>query len=157
LEPHLTPLRIVTGVVVIYPAIQALRPVRLPFVVSLGLPGKPHQAEITRQEYLASTIAVMSISLGHLVCVGGTLLASPLIYAGAPGSPFVGGRTLFLFALRMSVPFLMVAFAFDKVLPRFNGALSTMRYSTTVAGAVMSVVGLLILSGNDSIFEQLVV
>ena len=66
----------------------------------------------------------MSISLGCLVCVGGTLLA---------------------------------ALAFDKMLPRFNAARSVLRYSSAVAGTVILVVGLLILSGNDSIFERLLV
>ena len=106
---------------------------------------------------MAAAIAGMSISLGCLVCVGGTLLAALLIYAGASGSPFVGGLTLFLFSLGMSIPFLLAALAFDKVLPRFNAARSVLRYSSAVAGTVMLVVGLLILSGNDSIFERLLV
>jgi cytochrome c-type biogenesis protein len=99
----------------------------------------------------------MSISLGCLVCVGGTLLASLLVYAGASGSPLTGGLTLLLFSIGMSIPFLLAAFAFDKVLPRFDRARSLIRYSAPVAGAVMMTVGLLILSGNDSVFERLVV
>ena len=83
----------------------------------------------------------MTISFGCLVCVGGTLLAVLLLYAGATSSPVSGGLTLFLFAVGMSLPFLLAAMAFDKVLPRFMGARRLVQYSTPVAGAVMLVLG----------------
>lgn len=156
LEPYLLPFRIVTGAVVIYLAIQTLGFFRMPFVIALRLPGRPHRVESPRRGYVAAAIAGMSISLGCLVCVGGTLLASLLIYAGTSSSPLVGGLTLFLFSVGMSLPFLLAALAFDKVLPRFRAMRSVLRYSTSVAGAVMLVLGLLILSGNDSVFERLV-
>lgn len=157
LDPYLLPLRIITGAVVIYLGLQTLGLFRLPFIISLRLPGRPHRPESPRQGYVAAAIAGMSISLGCLVCVGGTLLAALLIYAGASNSPLVGGLTLLLFSLGMSMPFLLAAFAFDRMLPRFKSAWPLVRYSSSVAGAVMLVVGLLILSGNDSIFERIVV
>jgi cytochrome c-type biogenesis protein len=157
MQPFLLPFRILTGVVIIYLAFQTLGVFRIPFVMSLQLPGRPHRGQTPRQGYIAAAIAGMSISMGCLVCVGGTLLASLLVYAGASGSPLVGGVTLLLFSIGMSIPFLMAAFAFDKVLPRFDRARSLIRYSAPVAGAVMMTVGLLILSGNDFIFERLVV
>lgn len=156
LEPYLLPFRIITGVVVIYLAIQTLGFFRMPFIIALRLPGRPHRVESPRQGYVAAAIAGMSISLGCLVCVGGTLLASLLIYAGTSGSPLVGGLTLFLFSVGMSLPFLLAALAFDKILPRFRAMRSVLQYSTSVAGAVMLVLGLLIISGNDSVFERLV-
>lgn len=156
LEPYLLPFRILTGLVIIYLAIQTLGFFKMPFVIALRLPGRPHRIESPRQGYVAAAIAGMSISFGCLVCVGGTLLASLLVYAGTSGSPLVGGMTLFLFAVGMSLPFLLAAFAFDKILPRFRAMRSVIQYSTPVAGAVMLVLGLLIISGNDSIFERLV-
>ena len=156
LDPYLLPIRIVTGSVVIFMALQTLGLFHLPFMMALRLPGSPHKADNPRQGYVAAAIAGMSVSFGCLVCVGGTVLASLLIYAGASSSPLVGGLTLFLFSLGMSIPFLLVAFAFDKMLPRIKAAWSLVRYSSSIAGAVMLVVGLLILSGNDSVFEQLV-
>jgi cytochrome c-type biogenesis protein len=156
LESYLTPIRLVTGTVVIFLALQTLGLFRLPFIMSLQLPGSPHKEDTPRQGYLAAAIAGMSVSFGCLVCVGGTILASLIIYAGASSSPLVGGLTLFLFSIGMSIPFLLVAFAFDKMLPRIKAAWSLVRYSSAVAGAVMLVVGLLILSGNESVFERLV-
>ncbi len=156
LEPYLLPFRIVTGAVVIYLAIQTLGFFRMPFVIALRLPGRPHRVESPRQGYVAAAIAGMSISLGCLVCVGGTLLASLLVYAGTSSSPLIGGLTLFLFSVGMSLPFLLAALAFDKVLPRFRAMRSMLQYSTAVAGAVMLVLGLLIISGNESVFERLV-
>jgi cytochrome c-type biogenesis protein len=157
LEPILLPIRIITGAVVIYVAIQTLGFFRMPFVIALRLPGRPHRVATPRQGYVAAAIAGMSISFGCLVCVGGTLLAALLVYAGTSGSPLVGGLTLFLFALGMALPFLLVAVAFDRVLPRIRAMRSVLQYSTSVAGAMMLVLGLLILSGNDSIFERLFV
>ena len=155
LQPFLVPLRILTGAVVMYMALRTLGVFRLPFVLSLGLPGRPHERK-QRSGYIAAAIAGMSISVGCLTCVGGSLLATLLLYAGASSSPLTGGLTLFLFAVGMSMPFLLAALAFDRVVPRFTGARTVLRYSTTVAGAVMVVVALLIISGNDSVFEQLV-
>lgn len=130
----------------------------MPFVLRLDLPmGRHGVNEQRRTGYAAAAIAGMSISVGCLTCVGGTILASMLLYAGASSSPLVGGLTLGLFAVGMSIPFLIAAIAFDRALPRFASARSLLRHSTSGAGAVMLVVGVLILSGNDSIFEQLVI
>ena len=43
------------------------------------------------------------------------------------------------------------------VLPRFMGARRLLHYSTPVAGVVMLVLGLLIISGNDNLFEELLI
>jgi cytochrome c-type biogenesis protein len=117
----------------------------------------PQMGGSARQGYVGAAIAGMTISFGCLVCVGGTLLAVLLLYAGASSSPVSGGLTLFPFAVGMSLPFLLAAMAFDKVLPRFMGARRLVQYSTPVAGAVMLVLGLLIISGNDNLFEELLV
>jgi len=155
LAPYVTPLRIFAGSVVIFMAFQTLGVFRLPFMLKLGIPGRPHEAG-TRAGYFAAVVSGMTVSVGCLTCVGGSLLAALLIYAGASGSPATGGLTLFLFSSGMSIPFLLTAFAFQRVVPKFTGARRLLRYSTTAAAAVMLVVGLLILSGNDTIFERLV-
>ncbi len=58
---------------------------------------------------------------------------------------------------RHDLPFLLAALAFDKVLPRFMGMRAVLQYSTPIAGIVMLVLGLLIISGNDNLFEELLV
>lgn len=156
LESYLAPVRILAGLVVVYMAFQTLGWFRLPFLIRIGIPGGSHRT-LQRHGIAAAMISGMTISANCLACVGGTVLAGLLLYAGASGSPLVGGLTLFLFATGMSIPFLIAAFAFDKALPRFNKARGALRHSTTVAGAVLLVVGLLIVSGNDSLFERLVV
>lgn len=155
LTPYVTPLRVLAGLVVIFMAAQTLGVFRLPFVIGLAVPGRPHQAG-QRAGYVAAVISGMTISVGCLTCVGGSLLAALLIYAGASGSPMVGGLTLFLFSVGMSIPFLMAAVAFERVVPRFTAARRLLRFSTTAASALMLVMGLLIISGNDSIFERIV-
>lgn len=155
LTPYVTPLRIVAGSVVIFMAMQTLGVFRLPFVINLAIPGRPHAAG-TRAGYFAAVVSGMTVSVGCLTCVGGSLLAALLIYAGASGSPVTGGLTLFLFSCGMSIPFLIAAFAFQRAVPKFTGARRLLRYSTTAAAALMLVMGLLIISGNDSIFERLV-
>lgn len=155
LRPFLVPVRLATGAVVVYLALQRLGLFRLPFVVSLRLPGRP---EIVRpkQGYAAAMLVGASVSVGCLVCVGGTLLASLLLYAGASGSPLVGGATLFLFALGVSIPFVLTAVAFDRMLPRMHSSPRLARYSGALMAAMLLVVGLLILSGSETIFERLV-
>lgn len=156
MAPYITPLRVFSGLVVIFMAFHTLGLFRLPFVLNLAIPGRPHEAG-TRTDYFAAVISGMSISVGCLTCVGGSLLAALLIYAGASSSPLTGGLTLFLFSAGMSLPFLMAAFAFERIVPKFTAARTVLRFSTTAAAALMLVVGLLILSGNDSIFERLVI
>ncbi|TAK74872.1 MAG: hypothetical protein EPO16_09980 [Dehalococcoidia bacterium] len=155
LAPYVTPLRIFAGTVVIFMAMQTLGVFRLPFVLNLAIPGRPHAAG-ARAGYFAAVVSGMTVSMGCLTCVGGSLLAALLIYAGASGSPMTGGLTLFLFSCGMSIPFLVAAFAFQRAVPKFTGARRLLRYSTTAAAALMLVMGLLIISGNDSIFERLV-
>ena len=155
LTPYVTPLRIFAGAVVIFMAFNAMGLFKLPFVINLAIPGKPHEAG-TKTGYFAAVVSGMTISIGCLTCVGGSLLAALLIYAGASASPVTGGLTLFLFSAGMSIPFLLSAFAFQKFVPKFTGAQTLLRYSTTAAAALMLIVGLLIISGNDTIFERLV-
>jgi cytochrome c-type biogenesis protein len=155
LRPLLVPVRLATGAVVVYLALQRLGLFRMPFVISLRLPGRPEIVR-PRQGYAAAMIAGASVSVGCLVCVGGTLLASLLLYAGASGSPLIGGATLFLFALGVSIPFVLTAVAFDRVLPRMRTSPRLVRYSGALMAAMLLVVGLLILSGSETIFERLV-
>lgn len=155
LRPLLVPVRVATGSVVVYLALQRLGLFRMPFVISLRLPGRPEMVR-PRQGYAAAMLAGASVSVGCLVCVGGTLLASLLLYAGASGSPLVGGATLFLFSLGVSIPFVLTAVAFDRVLPRMHPSPRLVRYSGALMAAMLLVVGLLILSGSETIFERLV-
>lgn len=155
LRPLLVPVRLVTGTVVVYLAVQRLGLFRMPFVISLRLPGRPETVR-PGQGYAAAMLAGASVSVGCLVCVGGTLLASLLLYAGASGSPLVGGATLFLFSVGVSIPFVLTAFAFDRVLPRMRPSPRLVRYSGALMAAMLLVVGLLILSGSETIFERLV-
>lgn len=155
LRPLLIPVRLATGTVVVYLALQRLGLFRMPFVISLRLPGRPEVVR-PRHGYAAAMLAGASVSVGCLVCVGGTLLASLLLYAGASGSPLVGGATLFLFALGVSIPFVLTAVAFDRVLPRMRTSPRLARYSGALMAAMLLVVGLLILSGSETIFERLV-
>ncbi len=154
LRPLLEPVRIVAGLAVVFLALQALGLFRLPFVIGLGLPGRP-QSYAGRQGYLAAALTGINVSTGCLACVGGTLLASLLLYAGSSGSALTGALTLFLFSLGVSLPFLMIAVAFDSVLPRIRRHWGLLRHSATVAAAVMLVVGLLIMSGSESVIERL--
>ncbi len=153
-RPYLVPIRLAAGGIVIYLALQSLGLFRMPFMVALQLPGRPHIGR-PRHGYAAAALAGINVSVGCLACVGGTLLASLLLYAGTSGSPLLGGATLFLFSMGVSIPFLLTALAFDRLLPRWRGASRFLRHSNTVAAAVLLVVGLLILSGNEAIVEQL--
>jgi cytochrome c-type biogenesis protein len=155
LAPWMVPMRVAAGTLIVILALQALGLFRLPFVVRLGLPGNP-QRYVAEHGYLAAALAGINVSAGCMTCVGGTLLASLLVYAGASGSAVSGGLTLFLFAMGVSVPFLLIALAFDRVLPALRKHWRLLQYSSPVAAAVMLVVGLLVITGHDSLIEQLV-
>ena len=155
LRPYLVPLRLLAGGFVIIMALQALGFFKLPYAIRLGVP-KRLASSGSRSRHVAAMLAGANVSAGCLACVGGTLLASLLLYAGASGSPLVGGATLFLFSAGISVPFLITSVALDRAARHFAKAKRFLKYSTTVQASLMLIVGLLIISGNEAIFEQLV-
>jgi cytochrome c-type biogenesis protein len=95
----------------------------------------------------AALVLGMAFGFGWTPCVG-PVLASILAVAGQAGSVALGAGLLFAYALGLGVPFVLVGLFFG----RLKGAVRWLaRHSLTlnrVAGALLMVLGLLMLTGR---------
>ncbi|MBI2304365.1 MAG: sulfite exporter TauE/SafE family protein [Chloroflexi bacterium] len=146
------PLTIVAGAIVLYFGLQLIGMFRLPFLLRLNLPTL--RPRWSRTGHFASGFLGLNLAVGCLGCVGGSLFAALLLYSGAAGSPLEGGIILFLFALAANVPFFLAALTLGRLQLRNRLPLSVTRFFPLVSGAMLISLGLLILSGTESLVED---
>lgn len=145
-------LSLAAGVMVLYFGLQVAGVFSISFLARLSLPlPLPGRG---RTSYLASWFLGLNLAVGCLGCIGGSLFAALLLYSTAVGSPVEGGAVLFLFALAANAPFFIAAvtagrFQLGKLIPP-----SVVRYAPVLSGGVLIALGLLILSGNESLIED---
>lgn len=146
------PLALVAGTVVLFFGLQLAGVFHLPFMIRLNLPLL--RSGRKRAGYLASGLLGMNLALGCLTCVGGSLFASLLLYTGVVGSPLQGGLILLLFALAANAPFFLAALTLGHLQLRSPIPLRIARYLPMVSGAFLVALGLLIISGTESLLED---
>lgn len=146
------PLALVAGTVVLFFGLQLAGVFRLPFMLRLNLPLL--RSGRKRAGNLAPGLLGMNLALGCLTCVGGTLFASLILYSGVMGSPWQGGLILLLFALAANAPFFLAALTLGHLRLRSPIPLRIARYLPMVSGAFLIALGLLILSGSESLMED---
>ncbi|HEY2313301.1 MAG TPA: cytochrome c biogenesis protein CcdA [Streptosporangiaceae bacterium] len=88
----------------------------------------------------------MLFGIGWTPCSGPTLSAV-LTLAGTTGTAFRGGLLAFVYALGIGVPFLIVAFAFNRGVNVFGFARRHARLITRIGGLMLIAVGLLEVTG----------
>lgn len=146
------PASIVAGAIVLFLGLQVAGVFHLPFMVRLNLPSLLRGQ--SRLGYLASGLLGLNLAIGCLGCVGGTLFASMLLYSGVAASPLEGGITLFFFALAANVPFFFAALTLGRLKLRSYIPLRVTRYVPLFSGALLIALGLLIVSGTESLMED---
>ncbi|MBI4286832.1 MAG: sulfite exporter TauE/SafE family protein [Chloroflexi bacterium] len=146
------PIAIVSGAVVIYFGLQVAGVFRLPFLPNLRLPLLGTSS--SGRGYLSAGFLGLNLAVGCLGCVGGSLFAGMLLYSGAVGSPLQGGVALFLFGLAANAPFFIAAMTMGRMQVRRLLPLSVTRHIPLVSGAILVTLGLLILSGMESVLED---
>lgn len=146
------PVTFVAGAAVIYFGLQAAGIFQLPFLLRLRLPTV--RPGLSGFGYLSSVLLGLNLAVGCLGCVGGSLFAGMLLYSGAVGSPLEGGLTLFLFGLAANAPFFLAAMTLGHLQLRWFVPLRVTRYIPLASGVILITLGLLILSGTESIVED---
>jgi cytochrome c-type biogenesis protein len=116
------------------------------FVPRLNREWRP-EALIMRAGAGGPVVAGLAFAIAWTPCVGPTL-ASILAAASTSDTVGKGGLLLACYSLGLAVPFLLTAVAFDRATTAFRWLRDRHVLVTALSGAVLVVMGLLILSGE---------
>ena len=100
--------------------------------------------------YLGSVLVGLAFGAGWTPCIG-PILGSILMYTSARSSLGEGLVLLFAYSMGLAVPFLLAAIAVERFLDWFKRFRRYIPLTTRIAGAVLVVVGLLLVSGYFSL------
>ncbi len=117
-----------------------------PFVTRLNKDWHP-DALISRAGAGGPVIAGLAFAIAWTPCVGPTL-AAILAAASTADSVGNGGLLLFFYSLGLAIPFLLMAMAFDKATVAFSWLRDRYLVITFISGAILILMGILILSGE---------
>jgi cytochrome c-type biogenesis protein len=110
------------------------------------------EALITRAGAGGPVVAGLAFAIAWTPCVGPTL-ASILAAASTSDTVGKGGLLLACYSLGLAVPFLITAVAFDRATTAFRWLRDRHVLVTALSGAVLIVMGLLILSGELTVLN----
>lgn len=79
-----------------------------------------------------------------------------LLYSGIIGSPLQGALTLLIFSLGLSLPYLIIAATFGKVLPLIQKMSRFVIYMSRASGLILVSFGILMLTDKMHLLEDLV-
>ncbi len=135
------PVAIISGLILIVMGIYTGAQARAPVLCKLPMPRLVGFAR-TKGGF-GSMLMGFAISLGCLQCFGGAIFASLLVYVGTLGSPMLGGLMLFLFSMGLAIPFLVAAFAWERVVPYLTRLERVTPYVALASSTVMILLGAL--------------
>lgn len=87
----------------------------------------------------------LAFSFGWTPCVG-PILASILAIAGSEADPLRGVALLVVYSAGLALPFLALAFGFEKLLPRLSAVKPWFKYLGWFAGAMLVIIGILLVT-----------
>ena len=121
------------------------------FVPRLNREWRP-EALITRAGAGGPVVAGLAFAVAWTPCVGPTL-ASILAAASTSDTVGKGGLLLACYSAGLAIPFLVTAVAFDRATTAFRWLRDRHVLVTAVSGAILVVMGVLILSGELAILN----
>lgn len=99
---------------------------------------------------LAGFVIGVAFAVGWSPCMG-PILGSILAYAGTSETLMEGIMLLVLYSLGLATPFVAVGLAIGSFLPWFTAAKRAMRWVNVVAGFLLIVMGILLITNNFNI------
>ncbi len=142
LREHVTAVNIVTGLVVVFFGLCYMG------VIKAGFLSRMHRLNIDVQNpgFLSSLLFGIVFSVGWTPCVG-TFLGSALMLASQQASALKGALMLLVYSLGLGIPFLVSALLIDRLKRAFDFIKKHYRIINTVSGALLVVVGILMMTG----------
>jgi cytochrome c-type biogenesis protein len=136
------------GALIVVLGLYSIGVLRLPFL------GREARVQLSDKPlgFLGSVLVGMAFGAGWTPCIG-PILGSILLYASSRADLAQGLRLLFAYSLGLAIPFLVAAWALEAFLGWFQRFRRHVRWVERVAGAVLVVVGVLMLSGSFTLLS----
>lgn len=151
LSAHQRTLQLLGGIVVILLGLQQMGLLKLGF---LQRDRRVHLKAKPAHKFGALVVGV-AFAAGWTPCLG-PVLGSILAYASTKETVIQGVTLLSLFSLGMSVPFVALGLALGVVLPRIRAASRFMRWIGLANGALLILLGLLLMTDQMSFLLRMV-
>ncbi len=114
------------------------------------------QFRAKKANYIGSFLIGVTFAAAWTPCAG-PLFGSILVIAGTEGSVIEGAKLLALYSLGIGVPFLITALAMQTFLAYLNRFKKIMMYINRAAGAILIVVGILIITDSLNVITERIV
>lgn len=142
------PVSIVAGVAVILLGLRVAAQANVPVVCKM--PGFNRPAK--RQGWAGSAMMGSTFAVGCLSCFSATVLSALLLYAGATGSPVIGGLVMLVFSAAVGLVFLLAAWLVTKAVPLVKWMEKARPTIGAVSAVIMIALGLLMVTYNFHLF-----
>ncbi|MBI2875054.1 MAG: sulfite exporter TauE/SafE family protein [Firmicutes bacterium] len=162
LGPYREMIDVMAGLLVIYfglkviglPGFGFLGKARLPFRVHIPRWRYRVRPEAGRIRLLTSSMMGVSLGIGCVACVGGTVFLALLAYVGTT-SWYQGVLTTGLFALGLAIPFVAAAAGADGWIEALKKRPVLRRNLGRASGLLLAGIGVLLISGKIELLEDL--
>ena len=136
-----TAVNIITGLIVVFFGLNFLGVFKLDIFKGMG-----NRMKTENLGFFSSMLFGIVFSVGWTPCVG-AFLGSALALASQQGQTMVGVWMLLLYSLGLGIPFVVSALLIDKLKGAFNAIKKHYNIINKVCGALLIVVGILMMSG----------
>lgn len=138
---HQTAVNLVTGLIVVFFGLYFLGVFRISLFRGIGNGAKKHDLG-----FFSACLFGMVFSIGWTPCVG-AFLGSALMLASQQGHLLTGVLMLFVYSLGLGIPFVMSAVLIDRLKHAFDWIKRHYRVINAVCGALLIVVGIMMMTG----------
>lgn len=138
-----TQLNILFGVILIVFGLNYMGVFKIGF---LNVSKKLHQSSGKNLKFFSSVLFGLVFAIGWTPCVG-TFLGSAMMLAAGSGTVLQGTIMLALFSLGLGIPFILSAVLLDQMKSTFNFIKKHYKVINIICGALLIVLGFLVMSG----------
>jgi len=141
---HAETLRIVSGIVVIIFGVFLIAAYKIPW---LNYEKRMHLKGAANPSYLRSMLIGSAFAVGWTPCIG-PILGSILFIASYTQESTKGALLLAAYSLGMGIPFLLIGLAWSYIMPFWKGLNRHLALISIISGALLIIVGILMLTGQ---------
>ncbi|MCG8516000.1 MAG: cytochrome c biogenesis CcdA family protein [Halanaerobiales bacterium] len=146
---NLVILRKISGIVVIILGVHLIGLIKIPALYR----EKKMEINQEKNKYLRPLLMGFALALAWTPCIG-PILSSILIFAGNSGTIVRGAVLLTAYSAGFALPFLVIAFFFNRILPGFKKIKPYLATVQTITGVLIIILGILIFTNYIQVFSN---